>query len=287
MRIWGIAGALALMAQPASAAALEPREPSGRWVVDFGESQCVASLAYGEGEEKDYLTFKPVPTGTDVQIAMIVDGKSKRVDVDEYPLRINGVDQRAQLLRYGTSGKKVYRYLVNMPVRELAAIERIEIDVPRQNFDLVVPKMGDIATVLGECMDSLRTYWNVGTDTVTEPAQGDVRSVFSSDDYPAEAFRANESGVARAYLLVDEKGKVADCTLSAFVGNVILAAQSCAVIMDRAQFTPARDKDGNAVRTSFHTPSIAWVMPSSRVTLSELNAELSKLQDANANCLDF
>lgn len=285
MRIWGIAGALALMAQPADAAVLEPREPSGRWVVDFGESQCVASLAYGEEGEKDYLTFKPIPTGTDVQIAMIVDGKSRRAGVEDYPLRINGVTQRAQLLRYGTSDKKVYRYLVNIPVRELAAIERIQMDVPRQNFDLIVPKMGDIASVLGECMDSLRTYWNVGADIVEEPARGDVRAVFSANDYPAAALSANESGMARAFLLVDEKGKVADCTLSAFVGNVILAAQSCAVIMERAEFEPARDKDGNAVRTSFHTPRIAWMVPSSRVSMQDLSNELTKLEDSNANCL--
>jgi protein TonB len=49
-------------------------------------------------------------------------------------------------------------------------------------------------------------------------------------------------------VLVDEAGKVADCTLLETSGVAALDAQTCAIIQRRARYKPAIGLDGKAAR---------------------------------------
>lgn len=288
MRFFSILAAFALVAQPGTASAMaEPRAPTGKWNVDFGKSQCVAILPFADGDDEEFLAIKPIPTGTHVTFAMVVDGKKRSAKVSDYALHINGIEQPSQLLHYGTdTKKKIYRYLVNIPVRELAAIERLTLEVPGKDFDLAVPQMGDIANVLKACMDDLRVYWNIVDGEVATGPRGNLNGLIGPDDYPADAWKEQESGIVRVFLLVDEEGDVADCTVSAYVGNFSLANQTCALLSSRAKFNPALDSEGNATRGHF-VQSFRWQMAGSRRTLDQLAAEMRKLQDANADCIEY
>lgn len=288
MRIFATLAGLAMIIQPSSAAAFdEPRAPTGKWTVDFGESQCVAILPYEDGGSEEHLAIKPVPTGTHVTFAMIVDGSKRSARVSDYSLQINGVEQPSQLLHYGTDAKKkVYRYLINSPVRELAAIERLTLEVPGKDYDLVVPQMEGIAQVLDACMDDLRDHWNIDNGKIETGPRGNLNGLIGPDDYPADAWKEKESGIVRVFLLVDEAGDVADCTVSAYVGNFSLANQTCALLSSRAKFNPAVDSEGNVIR-GFRTQRFRWYMTESRRTLEQLDADMRKLEDANADCLDF
>lgn len=290
MRIVSALAALALAVQPGTAAAMaEPRAPAGKWRVDFSETQCVALLPFGEQGELEYLAIKPLPTGTHVTFAMIVDGRKRAPEVRNYSLEINGVEQPSQLLFYGTSAqKRVYRYLVNMPVRQLARIERLKLSFPGKDFDLAVTQMDGIASLLDQCMDDLRDYWNIDNGKVaagpTLPV--DLPSLFSPEDYPKSAWLAGESGVARAFLLVDTDGKVVDCAVSAYVGAIILANQLCAVVSERAKFEPARDAQGNVIRSSFCTSPARFQIAGRHKTAEKLNEEFRQLEGTSANCPD-
>jgi protein TonB len=89
-------------------------------------------------------------------------------------------------------------------------------------------------------------------------AKGDVRSLFSSDDYPASAQSAGAEGSAQAQLTIGPDGRVVGCSLVRSTGNGALDSATCNIRRRRAKFTPARDSSGNATTDTYTTPTIVW-----------------------------
>ena len=89
-------------------------------------------------------------------------------------------------------------------------------------------------------------------------AKGDVRSLFSSDDYPASAQSAGAEGSAQAQLTIGPDGRVVGCSLVRSTGNGALNSATCNILRRRAKFTPARDSSGNATTDTYTTPTIVW-----------------------------
>jgi protein TonB len=88
-------------------------------------------------------------------------------------------------------------------------------------------------------------------------AKGDLRRFFSSDDYPWMALIKDQEGQVQFSILIDEKGRVADCSVIEPSGVAVLDAQSCAILTERASFTPAIGTDGKPARDSYIS-RIVW-----------------------------
>lgn len=95
---------------------------------------------------------------------------------------------------------------------------------------------------------------------VTGPAasKGDIRAVFSADDYPVSAQRNGEQGTVQAQLTVDGSGRVADCKVIRSSGSESLDSATCNILQHRARFIPARDAQGKTVASTVVTPPIKW-----------------------------
>jgi TonB family protein len=91
-------------------------------------------------------------------------------------------------------------------------------------------------------------------------AQGDLSSVFSDRDYPAEAIRRGEQGVATFTLDVDEAGQVSACRITGSSGSAMLDETTCRIARERARFQPARDRRGRAVPDQVSS-RMHWVLP--------------------------
>ena len=89
-------------------------------------------------------------------------------------------------------------------------------------------------------------------------ARGDVRTLFSSDDYPASAQSAGAEGSAQAQLTIGADGRVVGCSLVRSTGNGALDTATCNILRRRAKFTPARDSSGNPTTDTYTTPTIVW-----------------------------
>src|SRR3954471_8650405 len=116
---------------------------------------------------------------------------------------------------------------------------------------------------LQECTVDLQQYWNGSgekVDIVATPPKGDLRALFSADDYPADAVYRNQGGSSQFLLLIDEKGLVAGCHVQKPSGIPVLDAMGCQVLRRRAKFTPARDRNGKPVRSTVTTPPVVWRM---------------------------
>jgi protein TonB len=91
-----------------------------------------------------------------------------------------------------------------------------------------------------------------------QSAKGDLRSLFSADDYPASASASEASGTAQATLTIGPDGRVVGCNLIRSTGNGALDSATCNILRRRAKFTPARDSNGNATTDTITTPPIVW-----------------------------
>jgi len=89
-------------------------------------------------------------------------------------------------------------------------------------------------------------------------AKGDLRTLFSADDYPAAAQAAGAEGTAQAELQIGADGRVVGCNLTRSTGNSALDSATCNILRRRAKFTPARDSNGNATSDTVTTPPITW-----------------------------
>ena len=121
--------------------------------------------------------------------------------------------------------------------------------------------MPQLLNGLQACTDDLKHYWNMDGDKsggIGKPASGDVRSIFSSDDYPDLAQNRGQQGAGQYLLLIDETGKVAGCHVLLPTGVPVLDVMACNVIEERAKFTPARDGAGKPMRDTVVTPKIVW-----------------------------
>lgn len=121
--------------------------------------------------------------------------------------------------------------------------------------------MPELLRGLQSCTADLEAYWNSNGEKdgkIAKSAKGDVRSVFTADDYPNIAVNLEQSGKTQFLLLVDEKGLVAGCHVLKPSGVPVLDAMGCQVIRKRTRFSPARDAQGKPVRSTVTTPPVVW-----------------------------
>ncbi len=92
----------------------------------------------------------------------------------------------------------------------------------------------------------------------TAKAKGDLRTLFSLDDYPSAAQRNEEEGTVRVRLTVGANGRVSDCSVTQSSGSSSLDAATCRIIRSRGRFTPAVDAAGNPTTDTVNSPPITW-----------------------------
>lgn len=91
-----------------------------------------------------------------------------------------------------------------------------------------------------------------------QSAKGDLRTLFSADDYPASAQAAGAEGTAQASLTIGPDGRVVGCNITRSSGNSALDSATCNIIRRRAKFIPAKDSNGQATSDTITTPPITW-----------------------------
>jgi len=103
-----------------------------------------------------------------------------------------------------------------------------------------------------------------GDASVQAPAQkGSIASIFSSDDYPPEAFKNGWEGDVGIKVHVGGDGKPQSCRILHSSGYPVLDVQTCAIVLGRARFVPGRDMNGDAVEDDFVLPTVRWSIDAS------------------------
>lgn len=264
---FGFLSMLLLMTSAAATAAV-PREATGKWNVNFADAQCVASRGYGSAEEPLNLVLKAPPLGGVMQIAVLRNGgysPPTQVDAtigidDQPPLKTN-------LLMFSPKNSKTRVHTLNMASADFGRIrgaKRLTIRSWGLNESFSVSQIDPLLKVMDQCVADLRQVWNVSGDgepsSLSRRARGNPGDWVKNEHYPEVAIMKNASGRVRFVMLIDEAGRVADCTVIETSGVAVLDAQSCAILKERAKFEPALGQDGKPVKDSYMA-NFRWVMP--------------------------
>lgn len=237
-----------------------PRKPNGKWVVDFADSQCVATRDYGSEGNPLILALKAPPLGEVMQVNLLREGRGSRYAKHKRATIYIGdreIDTSGVAFTPKGSNQQVFR--MNLTDAQFAAFSgagtvRIRVSGELdETFEL--SQMQSLITVMDLCAEDLRQVWNVPeTVSDTPPADSDDlqkidwRGIFSAEDYPAVAIRNEASGTVTVALLIDEQGRVADCTVIESSSFAALDAQSCGVIRERGRFKAAVGEDGKSAK---------------------------------------
>jgi TonB family protein len=266
---------IAILALIAGAPALaDVLHPIQNWVLDYREEQCVAYRDYGTPGKPVTLGIRPAPNGETYELLVarprsgpdFATEERGSVDFGRGPIR-------AWLLNYGGKHSKsdIYQFRVSAAEMEQARSATTVTLRPESapDFTFELRSMPALLKGLQECTADLQRYWNMGDrkpGVIAKPAKGDLRAIFSADDYPAEAIRREQEGSARFLLLISENGSVAGCHVLEPSGVPVFDALGCQVLTKRAKFTPALDASGKPMRSAVTTPKINWRLEGFRNT---------------------
>lgn len=245
--------ATAAIPSPAAAA---PIAPTGKWVVDFAEAQCVAHRNYGA----DQLFVKASPMGDVLQIGIVRRaGHARPMQVTAEFRPAMGEPFRGNAMSWSPRGSGRHVTLVNMPVSDfqrLSSAPSWMIRLDERRWQLAITGMEALAKVMKTCVDDLQAVWEVDPSDGLQP-KANLASLIKDDEYPDEMVRREVGGTTAFALLVNEEGRVADCMVTATSGQAMLDTQSCAIVKERARFTPAKTTDGKP-RKGRVTSRITW-----------------------------
>lgn len=247
-------------------------EPTGAWNVTYEYSQCTASRDYGPRSEPIRLTLVPSVTG---QAIRLLFSKPGRTAVTQVLARVRfglarPIQTNAFVYEAGETKRRVS--MVNLTMTEFkAAAEGPTIEFRSGSFsaNLKVDRLPQVFGELDKCLNDLREYWNVRDvqpSSTAQRAAGQVAvaqhdeklvGLIRDSDYPAFAINRGLAGTVGMTILIDEDGKVADCTVDGPSGVAILDATSCYILEKRAKYLPAQDERGNPRRGAV-SGRIAW-----------------------------
>ena len=262
-----IASASALLALISAPAAAAPLSPSGKWVVNFDDAQCIASRNYGVGKKMLALVLKPSPLGDITQLSVVRSRSFGYTEQTAAKLTIDALPPiPASLLGFTVTQSKLRVDSVILSKASFAQLRgghSLRIAAPMELIEtFALSGMEGVTKALDTCVADLQRVWNIDAAGLAKVKQGPQATVplvtlFDSDDYPIEALRSGTGGSTRFAILVDEKGAIGDCMVTESSGVAVLDAQSCAVVKERAKFAPGIGVDGATMKSGF-LQTVLW-----------------------------
>lgn len=243
-------------------------EPTGNWVVDYRPDQCLASREYGPADRPITFGIRPAPNGETYLLLLARKGPGPEMAVEEQgSVDFGRGPIKSWLLahRDKSSGSIIYQFRISAAEMDQSiSAPSVKLSTSQfPAFELQLRSMPALLQSLQVCTADLKRYWNLDGEKqgkISTPPKGDLRGLFSSDDYPSEAFYRSQGGKSQFLLLIDETGKVAGCDLVVASGIPALDVMGCQVIKERGKFSPALDAHGKPVRSAVVTPPVIWTM---------------------------
>ena len=251
----------------AAAAAAEPKQPTGKWIAEFGDHQCILSRAYGGPKDVLILAFQKLPMQAGIELNVLKT--DKRTDSARGWARIGfpkgtSVDVAFGAYRVAPNIRKISVRLEDESYRSVAESGVVSLSIPRELEEgFTVPGFGAALNILDQCVVNLGEVWGISKDQQTRVGRLakliEQESLFNSSDYPLGALKEDASGRTIVRHVVDEAGRPSDCVLLKSSGNKFLDLASCSKLLKRARFEPALDVQGRPMR-SVSVTAVNWLL---------------------------
>ena len=207
------------MSSAASAATPDPKQPTGKWTVEFADKLCVLSRNYGTDANPLLLAFNQAPMEDRLEVIVVRRSDSLKSDGGQAKVLFGDKEVSAPYGASSVASNSLRRIRIQLEgelYESAIAAKLIAIDVPsevRETFS--VPGFAEGLRVLRDCTIDLGVDWGFSVEEqkrIAGPARGVRRleGIFSHADYPASAVRDSASGdVKRASSLIlqaDQQG---------------------------------------------------------------------------------
>lgn len=244
-------------------------QPSGKWVVDYGETECVALRNYPEAGGMTTLAIRPAPNGTSYDVVIVKPSRFRGSYSEQFEGSVDFGRGPVQtyLLRSANKTNTGTIYEFRLPAATMMQARSASSATFRGhgglNASFALTNMARVMSGLEACTRNLQQHWNHGpagaVGIVTPPKeQSDFRGLFKPSDYPLAAMDGKQEGTSQLVMLVNEQGRVAGCFVAQPSGVPVIDGMGCQVLRERARFAPARDAAGKPVRSMYFTPPIRW-----------------------------
>lgn len=264
--------------------------PSNQWNVDFAADNCRLIRVFGEGENRHYLAF--VQYWPDETTGMTIAGPAFKHfrGNDLTAVRFFETQTPADTRPFmgtveGFGDGIIYSSVMidkvekdssqsNQPIKQgwpkldtkLGEKARfIELRQASHTVRLETGPLDAAFKVMNECTMDLLREWGLDPER-HQTAQSRPRWINRSklvsriqSDYPFKAGTRGEQGIMRMRVVVSAEGMVESCTIVKATRTERLESPACKV-MERAQFEPGRDADGQPFR-ALYTTSITYMVP--------------------------
>ena len=249
-----------IAATPAAAAPMAPVEG---WTVDYSETQCAAHRSFGADGRKVSLALRPALDGSSYEVSIAEGGAEYQIPnqiagradfgggaARTWVLKHRDAATNSQIHRFGVSADQLAWSEAGSEVAFRAGTYRAEFG--RVNLKAAVQ-------ALETCLADLRTYWNASfAGSRQASAHGNVEALLKPGNHEEAGMWGGVRGSARYVLFIDPAGKLAGCEAVSEDASPILAFLGCDILRERAQFTPALDRDGQPVRDVITTSPVRW-----------------------------
>lgn len=277
MRFPGIARALTLVGAVAvsiagTSAAAQPVEPAtADWQLHQDAESCRTVRTFGTGEDRMVLWLRSFGPGSAIGLTVASAGLPKDPFTAHEALLSWDDDQQDTRLvgMLGTAGT-LPTLTVQLASRPVAAFFKgwnehtvayvSPVDLYAQTLRLQIAGAAPIQlrieslqvplAQLAQCETALMDKWGFGKDYAERIASGpelvDRDNLEHLLYYPTAALMNHVGGLLQLRLKVNKDGEITGCTAQESPGSSF-GADTCTALRRHARFTPARDRNGQAV----------------------------------------
>ena len=290
IRFFKFALALAVAAS-APALAKKPEAPlkrEGRWLMDYADSTCHLSAAFGTGNDKIIARFSQAGPDEPFRLSLfgkrLYDGAAAltRAQITFLPSNVQSEWRRGLNDSISLSGGKLPALNVegvrldNLNAsgpdqRTLPAVtpeieKSVHTLLVRRNagsFALNLETMGPPMAAMRKCADELVRQWGFDPQELKSRQSRaqplNVRNWLDPRNYPKSLSNKNLAATVAFRLMIDATGTPTDCIVQEATSPPEVGPETCKMLMRTAKFQPARDKDGTPV-PDFFASRASWYM---------------------------
>lgn len=250
----------ALLALGAASPPNAPLQPTGKWAVEYADSQCVLSRAYETGAGPLIFGLRTWPVFGSIDIILTQPHPSSAGTQSGRAKLVMGPTGAAIDTSYTSAVATVGKpRITTMTIPEDALdtlVDATSADIVlsgKPSLSLALLLMKPALHALSTCNADLSRTWHI------DPAERTLAVIkaeaiapeqwISNADVPSQVLDRTPHGAVRLVWLVDTDGRVKNCSVVTPSGEPSADAAACAAITQRGRYRPARDKDGNRIAT--------------------------------------
>jgi TonB family protein len=261
---------IALPAAPA-AAVPTPLQPTGGWVVNFADQQCLASRTFTLRNGDLALVVRPDPTGGGAQLILAPSNPADRHLFSRAETRLDGHAIRATSIATMpvSGGRLAYPIPLTAPeYARLLTTRTLSVRGGVGSFSIeLAPAIQELGRLLAECNADLLASWGFTREQQALQARfpeplTSVSTYVLQSDYPRVATRRAAVGEVQARVAVAADGTVSNCVVVRSSGDSALDQATCSAFVRRARMRPALNNAGQPMPSIFVFSKL-WLFPRS------------------------